>query len=223
MTKGRTRLILLEGIPGSGKTTTAEWVCKWLRDREVDADWSSEMTVEHPVIDRSVMKTSRIPGYGGRCVDRWRAFASKAAANVSPAVHVLEGCLFQSTVRFLLEHDYPEDAPERYFVATEEVLSRLQPRIIYLYQADPRAFMERQRIERKGHDTISKTAAYTETTKIAKRHGWKGAAGMIRFYLHYRNICDQLIDQSRFDVIRLDTSNNDWEALHVALDNWLSR
>jgi len=218
----KTRLILLEGIPGSGKTTTAEWIYQRLCRQGIDAELSDELRPDHPVIDRALMKTRRVPGYGDRCVDRWRAFASRTMNDPSPTVHILEGCLFQSTVRFLLEHDHPEHEPERYFSATQDALEKLQPRIVYLRQPDARTFMREQHAARKGDDVISKIAAYTETTAIAKRHDWKGISGMIEFYLHYRDVCDRLIEGSRFDVLRLDTSGDDWGAVHSDLASWLA-
>ena len=218
----KTRLILLEGIPGSGKTTIAEWIAQRLRRQGIDAELSIELRADHPVIDRALMKTSRVPGYGDRCVDRWRDFASRALNSPSPAVHILEGCLFQSTVRFLLEHDHPEYEPDRYFSATQDALEQLQPRIVYLRQADARTFMREQHGERKGDDVIAKIAGYTETTAIAKRHDWKGISGMIEVYLHYRGVCDRLIESSRYDVIHIDTSGDDWASVRADLANWLA-
>lgn len=218
----KTRLILIEGIPGSGKTTTAEWIYQRLCRQGFDAELCTELRPDHPVIDRALMRTSRVPGYGDRCVDRWREFAAKAMNSPSPAVHILEGCLFQSTVRFLLEHDHPEPERERYFSATEAALEKLQPRTVYLYQPDARTFMQEQHAARKGDGVIAKIAAYTETTAIAKRHDWRGISGMIEFYLHYRDVCDDLIAGSRFDVLRLDTSGENWDAVRSDLANWLA-
>ena len=108
-----TRLILIEGLPGSGKTTTAEWICEWLRETGAAAEWFLETLHDHPVIDRPTLKTPREPGYVDRCVSRWRAFADAVVDDPASPVQVLEGCFFQSTVRFLLEHDHPDGEPER--------------------------------------------------------------------------------------------------------------
>jgi len=160
----KTRLILLEGIPGSGKTTTAEWIYQRSCRQGIDAELSAEFRPDHP------------------------------------------------------EHE-----PERYFSATQDALEKLQPSIVYLRQPDARTFMREQHAARKGDDVIAKIAAYTETTAIAKRHDWKGISGMIEFYLQYRDVCDRLIEGSRFDVLRLDTSGDDLDAVRSDLASWLAR
>ena len=217
----QTRLILVEGIPGSGKTGTAGWIYQWLRGRNVDVELSDELRPDHPVIDRALMKTSRKPGFADRCVARWREFGAKAGMTATPQVHILEATLFQCSVRFLLEHQHDASDVERYFVQTEAAIAALQPLIVYLEAASPRTYLEEQIVERKGEETISKIAAYTETTAIAKQNGWTGLAGMFEFYLHYRTVCDQLIEGSRFDVLRLDTPNGDWASVHARLESWL--
>ena len=49
-----TKLILVEGLPGSGKTTTARFVADWLKQRGVETAVFLEGNLDHPADVESV-------------------------------------------------------------------------------------------------------------------------------------------------------------------------
>lgn len=163
------RLILVEGIPSSGKTTVAGWIRSWLDERGVPALWSPEEQRDHPAIDRPTMRFCRESDFASRCVARWQAFATACESARESPVHIFDACFFQNTARFLLEHEHAEGEPARYLKKTEQAIDGLAPRLVYLEQRDPRAFLEAQTVSRKGREIVGKVAAYTETTAYAKR------------------------------------------------------
>ena len=87
-----TRLVFVEGLPGSGKTSTAKNLARSLRRKGLEATWFHELHPEHPVIPRSVMKQATQGDYAQRCLDRWEAFAASASPDRAT---ILEGCAFQ--------------------------------------------------------------------------------------------------------------------------------
>jgi hypothetical protein len=216
-----TRLVLVEGIPGSGKTSTAEWIAGWLEGRGIAADWSREERHDHPVIDRPTLRTSREPGYADRCIARWRDFASAVRRSRKPQVHVLEGCFFQSTVRPMLEHEHPLSETHHYTTETVRAIATLSPRFVYLRAPDARQFLEAHVVSRKGVDIVSKIAAYTETTACARKHDWVGLPGMIEFYARYREVCDALLADTALPTLEIDTSNGDWDRVRQRIASWL--
>jgi tRNA uridine 5-carbamoylmethylation protein Kti12 len=52
-------LVMLEGLPGSGKSTTAHSLAAWLADRRVAAEHWGEGRIDHPVDFEQVAVLSR--------------------------------------------------------------------------------------------------------------------------------------------------------------------
>lgn len=200
----RPRLILIEGLPGSGKTSLAEGLCASLDAAGTRASWVPELQPDHPVIDRATMRTARAPGYAGRCIRRWEGFSRAVRCLPSRDVLILEGCLFQGTVRFLVEHERSSREIAGTLPAVEACLAPLHPRLVYLTQTDTEAHLERELVRRKGAETVSRIAAYSETTPYATSRGLRGSPALTSLYVSYREVCDGLVRRTRMPVLELD-------------------
>jgi hypothetical protein len=60
-------LVLIEGIPGAGKTTASERTCALLRSRGVEARWYDELDPRHPATPRSLCKQHRQADFAELC------------------------------------------------------------------------------------------------------------------------------------------------------------
>lgn len=216
-----TRLILIEGIPGSGKTSTASWLAERLRARGLRVAWVREEAADHPVIGRDTRRTGKHPGYGERCAARWRAFATKEIQRADRELIILEGVLFQSTVRFMLEYRRAQDEPTRYFDTTEEILRPLNPWLLYYSHPEPRLYLEHEIDARKSAPYVDKIAHYTETTPFARQGGWRGRRALVEFYSHYESVCRTLVARSHLPRLDLDASRSQWEATRRHLSAWI--
>lgn len=199
-----TRMILIEGLPGSGKTSLAEWLCVRLRADRINAVWIPELQRDHPAIDRPTMRTARQRGYAERCIARWEAFATRVQASEAPDVFILEGCLFQSTIRFLIEYERSDDEIDSYLPAVERCLAPLSPHLVYLTQTDALLYLQHELLRRKGEDIVSRIAAYSSTTPYAVARGLQGSSALVSLYAAYRETCDRLVRRSRMPVFEMD-------------------
>lgn len=106
------RLILIEGVPGSGKSTLAETLCKEALSLGINASWYLEESRDHPVhphIDRNGKNLSEY------YLRQWKNFISANASR--DHLFILEGSLFQSTIRFMLEAG-SESMAHEYFIGS---------------------------------------------------------------------------------------------------------
>ena len=198
------RLIFIEGLPGSGKTSLAEWLCADLQAAGVSACWIPELDREHPAIGRETMRTAKAPGYADRCLARWEAFSRRVRGRDSPWLFIVEGCLFQSTVRFLVEYERASGEIEGYLPAVERCLADLRPHLVYLTQADVRAYLEGEVVRRKGSDITWKIARYSATTPFAVSRGLSAPSALVELYTRYRSVCDEIVGRSQLPVLELD-------------------
>jgi hypothetical protein len=155
------RLVLVEGLPGSGKTSVAKHLSPALRSRGIAAVGIRELDPDHPVVPRSVMRLAGGDDYAERCLERWEAFVDAAPE----AATIIEGCAFQSTVRFLFANGASGDEICVYWERFEKLIAPLSPRFVYLYQDDPAGFMESRTLVRRGSEWTEKVAGYAVGTE----------------------------------------------------------
>ena len=82
------RLILIEGMIGSGKTTTAERLRDWLSGRGENVRAFGEGAADHPIRTRRVDELLSVPAPG----DPGAYSASRRRESASPPASILRAC-----------------------------------------------------------------------------------------------------------------------------------
>jgi hypothetical protein len=194
------RVVFVEGLPGSGKTTLARRLCEAEREAGRASEWHLEEAADHPVHPHSLGACRTHDNYASLCLQSWQRFAGRSESE--DRLQILEGSALQSTVRFMMEQERDRQGIADYFVRFEEIVGPLQPGFIYLRPAD--AEIHSQAIAQfRGPDWTCKVAAYIEQTPYARRRGLRGEAGMHRFWADYAQLCDALVAGLSMPVTRL--------------------
>lgn len=210
---------MIEGLPGSGKTSLAEWLCSCLIEKGDTAVWFREEQKDHPVIGRSTRKTAAVPGYARRCVEQWRSFIDSILAHHPFGSYILEGCFLQSTVRFLLEYEHPAGEADAYLVETEAVLAAVPAFLIHLTQPDPDAYLRNDFLCRKSPSIVERILFHTENTPYAQSRGISGLDALVRLYSEYALLCRRLMTLSNLPRIEINTVDHDESRVRsIALD-----
>lgn len=200
------RLILIEGIPGSGKSTMAETLCAIARAGRRDAVWHLEEAANHPAHPRPMHPARHESGFAEGRLECWREFTQRVLRQSQ--LHILEGSAFQSTIRFMLEDEYP--SIEEYHRQFENCVSPLSPLMIYLRPhsaLDHAYFIMRHR----GQDWTNKVSKYLEATPYCRNRGLRGENGMAAFWENYARFCDSLVATSRIPTSSIIVVPGEWE------------
>lgn len=211
------RLVLIEGIPGAGKTRTARRVDARLAELGVPVRWYLEELAQHPVSPRSLLRLHPSAGFADACLESWRSFVRRGPAGVD----ILEGTLFQSTVRFLYARGDPECEVRGYVAELARIVSPLEPVVVYLQPPDPeehlRSFVPRV----KGPEWVARVTAYGSRTPLGRRRGWEGLSGLVDFWSGYRQLCDSLVAALPFPRLDVTVEPDGWPAREREILAWI--
>jgi hypothetical protein len=218
-------LILLEGLPGSGKSTTGQRLQEHLGVR-----WVSEMQPDHPIYafhDRASLNAMLGDLAAGkheavieRAVAKWSAFAS--SVRESGHTHVLDSCLFGYLTWTLYPHfDVGPAVVRAYLDRVIALLEPLAPRLIYLRPRDLPAALERIRPARGGQMLEGYEKRAVESP-FGRKRGLVGFDGLVSYWQAWREIADDLFERLPFAKLALDTTNRDWPAYDTAISAFLA-
>jgi Deoxynucleoside kinases len=134
-----TKLIILDGIPGSGKTTLAKKIASRLDNLNISNRFYSELEPNHPLFIHerrfsSFQIQEEVDYYINRMVELYSNFVSNHKNKED--IVIIESVLFQDNISFaynlMMDHSKIIDLANKLI----NVLSELQPSLIYFYQPD---------------------------------------------------------------------------------------
>jgi thymidylate kinase len=174
-----TKLILLEGVPGSGKSTAAHFLDRHLTRCGVPHRWWYEEEAGHPLSvfpDAAGMHAMVEEIFAGRhassvegALQKWRALAQSLA--VSRTVGILDGALFGHMTWTLFPADVPESEITEYVANVERLIRPLDPSLIYLRPTDMGAAMDRIAARRGGEPVLGGRRWETGWWRIGRHSG----------------------------------------------------
>lgn len=209
------QLLFIEGVPGSGKSTLAELICRQAQVHGMDAEWYLEEMKDHPVHPYALRAAKSQSDFPEHCLRSWQQFLHECGDR--EGLRILEGSMFQSSVRFMLErgHAVRIDSYFRDFLA---LMRECDVRMIYIRPREIASHIDWIASVR-GPVWDDKVTAYLERTSYCVRQGLEGRQCMHRFWGDYAELCDGLISQIQMPCLQLDTSPGDWDGvLHASLE-----
>jgi hypothetical protein len=210
----RHRLVITEGIMGSGKTTTTRFLAKRLQDDKRRALAVHEGTDPHPVratddlehwfqpwLDTTPARLAQ------RSIEKWTVFVETMQADAT--VPVVDGQLFHGdlTNLFLMEAEVSDIAG--YVQTLAKVIAPLNPFVLYFRQEDVAQAIRVVCAERG-----AKWQDYQIDWKLAApycvRRKLSGIEGLIDLYRDYRRLTDQLFDELPLAKLAIENGGRDW-------------
>lgn len=125
----RTRLIIVEGLPDSGKSTTAAMVAAELEARGRNVVCVEEGAADHPA-DVGDHDFPDFASERATILDTWRAFAAHAEPDTTYVFNcvLLQNPMCETMMRFGMS----EDESRRYISDIAAIIAPLHPVVIYI-------------------------------------------------------------------------------------------
>ena len=214
----QSRLVIIEGIMGSGKSTTARWIAAQLEAAGLRALAITERVDPHPVRGTDGLDHWFQPwldvtaeGLADRSLAKWRSFV--ADADTTETIYGLDGQLFHGDLTNLFLMEATPALMAKYCRTVVEIARPLAPLLIYFFQADVERAIRIIAAER-GDEWVKYQVDWKLRAPYSSRLGLRGLDGLIALYKDYRALTDALYSGLDVPKLAIENSRQDWNAYY---------
>lgn len=171
----KTNLIIVEGLPGSGKSTTAAMIADELNKKGKKVICVDEGVQEHPAdyadYDFPDFETERM-----KILEKWRSFVEKSDKDTIYVFNCifLQNPMCETMMRFGME----EAASQNYISEIAEIIKPLNPIIIYINQPNVKEAINSV-LDERGNDWLNAVMDYHISQGYGKQKNLSGYEGYI--------------------------------------------
>jgi thymidylate kinase len=198
------KLIIVEGLTGSGKSIMAHFIARQLQYNGIPASWVHEGEEPHPVL---MDVESSIEDHMAEMRERWAAYVDQVG--LSDKVMVVEACFFNNLIESLLAHNVDRPKIVQYGDELQALIEPLNPTLVYLAQEDVEKALERS-FKDRGKEFMNYVLRYATATPFARQRGWEGYEGMVKFWQEFVALTDELFQRYRIRKLKIDNSAGNW-------------
>lgn len=232
MSMCRTRLIFVEGMPGSGKSTITSLVATGLQERGHAAKMYQERQPSHPLnvggdqhpsgrsTGETLYRAYSPAAFIEESLERWDDFVGMVLCG--EAIAVLDSYPFQNSVRVLLQLNASFECISEYVRQVEALAAPLNPVLVYLGSNNPaEAFADT--CEKRGVEWTDYVTRLVAGCPYAEARGLKGTSGVSEFLEDYRMLSDSLLEQMSIPKLVIKDCRNHWDECHRQIREFLVR
>jgi len=200
------RLVLVEGFPGAGKSTTAQWLALEHARQGIACRWIYEQQPDHPV-----SRPAPAGGWGPTWDDwsderlgHWAAFVATAGP-----LTILESALLQHPLLAMLRRDVAREAVLIHVRRLAEAVRPLEPRLVYLRVADPEATY-RALVTRRGQASFDAVLSGFEGLDFAVRTGLRGLDLLLAYWRLHHDVLEAAVNTLGLPTLVVDQGTGGW-------------
>ena len=210
----RTNLIIVEGLPGSGKSTTADMIAEVLKEKRKKVCCVDEGAHEHPAdyadYDFPDFATER-----EKILRKWQSFVENADKDT---IYVFNCIFLQNPMcETMMRFGMPEEASLEYIAEIAKIIRPLNPVIIYIDQPDVKKTVDSVLAER-GINWMNAVIDYHTSQGYGKQNSLSGYEGYIQCLEERKKRELRILQALSIDyyTISQDMSVEEFEALYAS-------
>jgi thymidylate kinase len=209
-----TKLILVEGLPGAGKSTATAHLGTVLQRHGVVCRWFLEGDEPHPIpcLD---FKLRDLPQ---RLPPLWKTLTEQALQE--QGVTIIESRLWQNSALFMYMGEYPVAEIIQLHQLVWQELAPLAPSLVYLYQDDPETALRRVR-KTRGERWLEETMEATNKYPWFRSRGLNDFTGWVEFFQEWQQVAKLLNADWPSHKTRIENPHDDWERAYQQICGFL--
>jgi hypothetical protein len=214
---GAPRLILVEGMIGAGKTTTAGYLADWLSRRGEDVRAFDEGAADHPIRTRRVDELLAAPAPGDPGVyaaGQWRRLAERCLRDEQTII--LESIFLQNSVMPAFIDGAPAAAVTDICAEIQRQAAPAEPFLVYLRPIDIAAAIARVH-EARGEPWSARNLDFVENSPWARRRNLRGRDAVVQLHQAWDPVVSELFDRYPFGKLMVPDPHHDWPAVLQAI------
>lgn len=215
------KLILIEGIPGSGKSTIALNLANAISARRIKCQCYLEWAEDNPIFIGNMEDLSEIISSSRlreqNVLQQWRNFTQKARQQFT--VNIIESRFWQASAMYLYLSGYPEDEVIKSNQRIISAISGLNPVLIYLAPKDiAQMLMWTAKVKNKKWRESGREGSWEQWgNEIYEQQRWftnrslKGPEAMVKFFNEWTSIANRLYEELPFRKTKIQNPHADWD------------
>jgi len=215
---GISKLIIVDGIAGAGKTTTCRWLVQQLQQRALavraiyEADvphplhwWAYWDGAQHQAPDFAVAPASSMAA----SLERWQQFIAQLGLTTERVI--IEGPLYCLAVWFFLQADAHPQQITAYIEQVEAIIAPVAPLLIYLRQ-ERIAEHSRRVWDSRGSAIEHELIAHLERTPYLRHRQLSGFAGAVALWQATQALTDELFAAHHVPKLAIEVTAAQWDS-----------
>ncbi len=208
-----TKLILIDGITGSGKSTLSHFLYRQMQKNNMQVKWLHEEEKDHPLVykpnwAKELTTQEKTEIYLKEYVELWGKFAEEVKQ--SGSVYIVESYLFQYPFATLIRQETDKSRIKEFGHALIKQVEQLNPVVIYLYPQDVETGINLN-FTRRGKDWTEWILSKLESTEHAKKRNWDGQTEANYYYQSLSDISLELMKEFTLPKMSIENSRQDWD------------
>ncbi|NOR44806.1 MAG: hypothetical protein GQ534_04400 [Candidatus Delongbacteria bacterium] len=208
-----TKLILVDGITGSGKSTTAHYIARQMKKNGIKVKWLHEEERNHPLAEMQKNKGESDEDHTKRVLieypKKWIDFTNKIKND--EYIYIVESYLFQDMIMFPhFMNDLERQKIKDFSHSILKITSCLNPVLIHFYQKDVEKSLKLN-WKRRGNDWTKGFISFFKNTLYCKNRNIKGKKGVIKLWDDFTSLTLELFKEFNYRKIQIENSEHKWE------------
>lgn len=209
-----TKLVLIEGPPGCGKSTMSKKIFDWLSID--DKHLVQEHSEYHPIAERNLYYDINV--WQEKTLHNWEKLS--AEIHTKDALYIMESSWFQNTINAMLLSNCSRTDIIKICLKIANTIMDNSPVMILYTATNARTFVK-ETYELRDSSWKDNVDHLIDHLPYGVHKKLKGFDGFLAFYDEYISIANFVYDRLEMDKIRIDVTQREWPKIEKLTQEFL--